>query len=146
MNTLMLQRLTFLAVLPLCTMIVLGAARAAEPPASPDAPASVPPAPDDTQDRSDWHDRADRQHGRFDWHARHHWHDHHEYGNELVNIGHDSNLPRGQTADSVVSIFGSSTSEGEAGGAGYILRGTPAPAGGSSNTVTAFAPPPIDRY
>src|SRR5260370_24001707 len=138
MNTLMLQRLTFLAVLPLCTMIVLGAARAAEPPASPDAPASVPPAPDDTQDRSDWHDRADRQHGRFDWHARHHWHDHHEYGNELVNIGHDSNLPRGQTADSVVSIFGSSTSEGEAGDVVSILGDTRVTGSVSDNAVAVF--------
>jgi uncharacterized RDD family membrane protein YckC len=91
MNTSMLQRLTYLAVLPLCTLIVIAAARAAEPTATPDAPTFVAPAS-----------------------AHHDWHGHHDHGNDLINIGHDSNLPRGQQADSVVSIFGSSTSDGEA--------------------------------
>src|SRR5260370_42589322 len=79
MNTFLLQRLTFLAVLPLCTLIVVAAARADG---------------------------------------------HHPHGNDLVNIGHDSNLPRGQTANSVVSIFGSSTSDGEAGDGVGILGDT----------------------
>jgi uncharacterized RDD family membrane protein YckC len=117
MNTFLLQRLTFLAVLPLCTLIVIAAAQAAEPPATPDAPASVAPAPEDTEERA-------HRHRRFDWHAHHDWHDDHEDGNSLVNIGHDSNLPRGQTADSVVSIFGSSTSDGEAGSVVSILGDT----------------------
>jgi uncharacterized RDD family membrane protein YckC len=122
MKTLPLRRLTFFAVLPLCVTMVVAAAHAAEPPAVPDAPASAAPppavpAPEDAEDRSDWQDRPDGydrpdRHGRFDWHARHR-RGHH--GNALVNIGHDSLLPRGQSADSVVSIFGSSTSDGEAG-------------------------------
>ena len=80
MNTYTLQRLTFLAVLPLCTMLVL-AVHAAEPPAPADPPA----------------------------------HGHSHQGNDVVNIGSDSLLPRGERADSVVSIFGSSTCEGDAG-------------------------------
>jgi uncharacterized RDD family membrane protein YckC len=86
MNTYTLQRLTFLAVLPLCTMLVL-AAHAAEPPAPAEPPAAAdPPA-----------------------------YRHSHQGNDVVNIGSDSLLPRGESADSVVSIFGSSTCEGDAG-------------------------------
>ncbi|HLZ97434.1 MAG TPA: RDD family protein [Steroidobacteraceae bacterium] len=35
-------------------------------------------------------------------------------GSNLVSIGHDSTLPAGERAESVVSIFGSSTSDGDA--------------------------------
>jgi uncharacterized RDD family membrane protein YckC len=48
-----------------------------------------------------------------DWEARPH-HGLHRHGHDLVNIGHDSDLPAGQRADSVVSIFGSSTAAGDA--------------------------------
>ena len=108
MNTFTLQRLTFLAVLPLCTLIGLGAARAADQPVAPEPPAPAAPALEDTQEHSDWHDDFLR-------HTHRSGHGHRNYGNEIVNIGHDSNLPRGQHADSVVSVFGSSTSEGDAG-------------------------------
>jgi uncharacterized RDD family membrane protein YckC len=122
MNTLMLRRLACLAaVLPLYTLIVMAAH--AEPPATSNPPASAAPAPDDADDHMDWSDQPTR-HGRFDWHARHNWRDRHKYGSELVNIGHDSNLPRGQSADSVVSIFGSSTSEGQAGNVVSVLGNT----------------------
>jgi uncharacterized RDD family membrane protein YckC len=39
---------------------------------------------------------------------------HHRGGNDLVSIGHDSHLESGKQADAVVSILGSSTSEGDA--------------------------------
>jgi uncharacterized RDD family membrane protein YckC len=39
---------------------------------------------------------------------------HHHHDNDLVSIGHGSNLAHGEHADSVVSVFGSSTSDGEA--------------------------------
>ena len=39
---------------------------------------------------------------------------HRGHHHNLVNIGRDSELPRGQSVDSVVSILGSSSSEGEA--------------------------------
>src|SRR5882672_11165290 len=109
MNTFILQRLTFLALLPLCTLIVIAPARGAEPSTASDAPASAAPTPEDTQEWMDRHDRSD-------WHDGSNWHGRREeHGNDLVNIGHDSNLPSGHTADSVVSVFGSSTSDGEAG-------------------------------
>lgn len=80
MKIVTLQRLSFLAAMPLCMVLVMATARAAEPPAAAD-PVS-----------------------------RHSVHD-----NDLVNIGSDSNLPLGESADSLVSIFGSSTCAGEAG-------------------------------
>src|SRR5216684_908908 len=117
MNTFLLQRLTFLAVLPLCTLIVVAAARAAEPVATPDAPASAAPAPEAVEEGA-------HRHHRFDWHHHRDSDGHHPHGNDLVNIGHDSNLPRGETANSVVSIFGSSTSDGEAGDVVSIIGDT----------------------
>jgi uncharacterized RDD family membrane protein YckC len=120
MNTSMLRRLASLAmvslaVVPLCALFAATATHAAGRPATPDAPASAAPAaadeapepPGDMQDHPDGHHRIQR-------HARHDWRDHHD-GNDRVNIGHDSNRLRGETADSVVSIFGSSSSDGEAG-------------------------------
>jgi len=146
MNTLS-QRLTCLAVLPLCAMIVM-TAHAAEPPATSDAPASAAPASDapasdDTHDRLDGHDRMDWR-GRFDWRARHARHGNHEYGSNLVSIGHDSNLPHGQTAGSVVSIFGSSTSDGEAGNVVSILGDTRATGSVRDNAVAILGNTYID--
>jgi uncharacterized RDD family membrane protein YckC len=50
--------------------------------------------------------------------------DRHAHGNDLVSIGHDSHLLQGQKADSVVSIAGSSTSEGEAESVVSVLGNT----------------------
>ncbi|HEY2682791.1 MAG TPA: RDD family protein [Steroidobacteraceae bacterium] len=47
-----------------------------------------------------------------DWHRSSHRHGH---NNDMVNIGRDSHLESGEEADSVVSVFGSSTNDGEAG-------------------------------
>jgi uncharacterized RDD family membrane protein YckC len=135
MNTSLLQRLTFLALLPLCTLAAITAVRAAEPPATARAPSTVAPAPATPTpaapapvaaapaadaDASDHTDEADRH---SDWqdsiegHGHGHRHRHHqdEHDNDVVNIGSNSNLASGEQADSVVSIFGSSTSDGEAG-------------------------------
>jgi uncharacterized RDD family membrane protein YckC len=59
----------------------------------------------DRDDRSDWRNRVEvhRRHNR----------QHHADG-DVVSIGHSSHLESGQKADSVVSVFGSSTSDGEA--------------------------------
>jgi uncharacterized RDD family membrane protein YckC len=46
--------------------------------------------------------------------ARPHHARHGHHGNDRVSIGHDSTLGQGEQADSVVSILGSSTSDGEA--------------------------------
>jgi uncharacterized RDD family membrane protein YckC len=55
-------------------------------------------------DRHDWRNRFDRHHRR---------HRQDQDGN-LVSVGHSSHLLSGEKADSVVSVFGSSTSDGEA--------------------------------
>jgi uncharacterized RDD family membrane protein YckC len=64
-----------------------------------DEPESV-----DRHDRRDWRNRIERHHRR---HSR-------EQDNNIVSVGHSSHLLDGEKADSVVSIFGSSTSDGEA--------------------------------
>lgn len=94
-------------MLPLCTLIFMAAAQAAEPPAAPEPADTAAPAAADDQ-HSDWQDA-------LEWHDHHSRHRHHEHGNDVVNIGSDSNLASGQKADSVVSVFGSSSSDGEAG-------------------------------
>jgi uncharacterized RDD family membrane protein YckC len=146
MNTQALQRLTYLAVLPLCILIVMAAARAAEPPATPtapDAPASVAPAPEDAEGGTDWQDRFDR-HDRSGWNSRRGRHARHENGNEVVNIGDDSNLRRGETADSVVSVFGSSSSDGEAGDVVSVLGDTRVTGTVSDNAVAVLGSTYVD--
>jgi uncharacterized RDD family membrane protein YckC len=76
-------------------------------------------APAVSADQDDFNDepKTDR-HDRLDWRsrleARHRRHRHQDDGNNVVSIGHSSHLPSGEKAESVVSVFGSSTSEGEA--------------------------------
>ena len=122
MNTSMLRRYISLAMvsaaaLALISLFAAAGTRAAEPPAMPaaataDTPASAAPAPDE------WPERTEE-------HPHHHWHAHHG-SNHQVNIGHDSHLAPGETAEAVVSVFGSSTSEGEAGNVVSILGPPPA--------------------
>jgi uncharacterized RDD family membrane protein YckC len=128
MNIALFRRLGFLFAL-LCVVAAGTHARAtvafSPAAATPAAPAAAPPAApstgdaaaaqDDSNDDSDWHSRAPRRprhvrHGRDD--------------GAMVNFGHGSHLPSGQRADSVVSIFGSSTSEGEADDVVSILGNT----------------------
>jgi len=50
---------------------------------------------------------------------RHHWHGHHQWRgdaeqNQYFSIGHDTHLPAGARADSVVAVLGSAVSEGNA--------------------------------
>jgi uncharacterized RDD family membrane protein YckC len=53
-----------------------------------------------------------------------HRHRHRRSDTDIVNFGGDSNLPQGEHADSVVSILGSSSVEGETGDAVSILGNT----------------------
>jgi uncharacterized RDD family membrane protein YckC len=55
-------------------------------------------------------------------HLRTSWHD--DHGNAVVSVGHDSHLDAGESADSVVAILGSATSEGDAGNVVSILGDT----------------------
>jgi uncharacterized RDD family membrane protein YckC len=69
---------------------------------------------------------------------------HHHGGNDLVNLGRDSILPRGETADSVVSIFGSSTSDGEAGDVVSIFGDTRISGDVTGGTVSVLGNTYID--
>jgi len=84
------------------------ASNAADDQASANAPAA---ATDDFNDEPDQNDRSDRR-NRIESRHRHRRSDHDD-GN-VVSIGHSSHLQSGQKAESVVSVFGSSTSDGEA--------------------------------
>ena len=128
MNISVLRRLSLLFTL-LCVGAVAthpGAAiaKGATPPAAAAASSAAAatatgdhaaaPAASENEDSSD----TAEQRGRLDWDKpiilrhRHRW-AHHDDGN-IVSIGHSSHLEAGQKAESVVSVFGSSTSDGEA--------------------------------
>ena len=135
MNASTLQRLGFLFTLLCLTAVVVHPGAAAAAPAhsatapapaassaaagttaaakDDHAPATAPAAPTDDafDDDSDRGDRPDWS-NRIELHRRRN-RQHHEDG-DVVSIGHSSHLESGQKADSVVSVFGSSTSDGEA--------------------------------
>ena len=130
MNTSLLQRLGFLFTLLCLTAVAVhpGAAAAAtthSATAAAPAPGTAAPAKDDhgsaatpaASSNDEFNDDADRD-DRSDWRNRIEDHrrrnrQHHADG-DVVSIGHSSHLENGQKADSVVSVFGSSTSDGEA--------------------------------
>jgi uncharacterized RDD family membrane protein YckC len=126
MNTILWRRLGPLFTLFCATLLFCAAAgetRAQEPAAvSPHTPAAMAaPAPmaapdkshDDDFDEPDT-DTVDKERDSSDHVGGHrrHWRDYH--GNDVVSIGHDSELSAGQRAHSVVSVMGSSKSDGEA--------------------------------
>jgi uncharacterized RDD family membrane protein YckC len=130
MNTSIMQRVGFLFTL-LCLTAVVGhpgaaaaagahSATATAPTPSTAAPkkddpssATTPAASsdDDFNDDTDQSDRSDWR-NRIEVHRRHNRQ--HRTDGDIVSIGHSSHLESGQKADSVVSVFGSSTSDGEA--------------------------------
>jgi uncharacterized RDD family membrane protein YckC len=138
MNMYLLRRLWFLFAL-LCVIAVAshpGAALSKTTTPKTAAPAAAAPAattgaastatddhssaaPAAAADQDDFNDEpeADR-HDRSDWRSRieirHRRHRYEDDGNNIVSIGHSSHLQSGEKADSVVSVFGSSTSDGEA--------------------------------
>jgi uncharacterized RDD family membrane protein YckC len=75
----------------------------------------------DERDDSDWRDH-------WGWFEHRDWRDHffarHRHGNSVVHIGGNSHLAQGDHADAVVSIFGSSSSEGDARDVVSILGNT----------------------
>jgi len=132
MNMYLLRRLGFLFAL-LCMTAVASHPGAAlsktttpktPPPAA--ASAAVPAATDDqstaaapaaSADHDDFNDEpqsVDRRDWRNRIEARHRRHRSDHDDNNIVSIGHSSHLQSGEKAESVVSIFGSSTSDGEA--------------------------------
>jgi uncharacterized RDD family membrane protein YckC len=86
-------------------------ASAATAPATDDHSATTPATSIDAE--GDFNDEPDSVSvKRLVQRHRHHRNDHDD--GDIVSIGHDSHLLSGQKAESVVSVFGSSTSEGEA--------------------------------
>jgi uncharacterized RDD family membrane protein YckC len=134
MNMYLLRRLGFLFAL-LCVTAVAshpGAALSKTAPPKTTAPAAVAttdaaskataddhpaPAAADADDFNDEPQPIDR-HDRLDWRnrieIRHRRHRQDTNDNNIVSIGHSSHLQSGEKADAVVSVFGSSTSDGEA--------------------------------
>jgi uncharacterized RDD family membrane protein YckC len=131
MNIAVFRRLSFLFAL-LCVTAMgthAGAAPAAAPPAaSAAAPVAAPSTNDSAAAHDDFNDDSDSDNrDRLDWRNRAQWRRHHaRHGGDgdMVNIGHNSHLSSGQRADSVVSVFGSSTSEGDADDVVSILGNT----------------------
>ncbi|MGD0494108.1 MAG: RDD family protein [Steroidobacteraceae bacterium] len=73
-------------------------------------------SPEDRDDRDGSDESRHRDDRDSDWlqHAERSSAHSHRHDRDLVNIGHDSDLPAGEWADSVVSIFGSSNAAGDA--------------------------------
>jgi uncharacterized RDD family membrane protein YckC len=114
MNSSISRRLGFLFTLLCLTAVVAHSAPSTTPPTKTDrSPATAPAASsdDDFNDDSDQSDRSDWR-SRIEKHSRRNWQRHAD--GDVVSIGHSSHLQSGQKADSVVSVFGSSTSDGDA--------------------------------
>jgi uncharacterized RDD family membrane protein YckC len=81
--------------------------------------AAIPQAADMPPNADDWDsDSPTRSEGHSHRNRRQH------HGNNRVSIGHDSTLSAGERADAVVSILGSSSSEGEADGVVSVFGNT----------------------
>jgi uncharacterized RDD family membrane protein YckC len=117
MNTFRSQRLALLLVVLLPAWGAIERAQAAPPsdgmPPSAAAPAEDSPARDAPLDLDSGERAGGARLGRR-----------HRHGNSVVSMGHDSILRGDEHADSVVSIFGSSTSAGEAGNVVSIFGDT----------------------
>ena len=129
MNTSTLRRMSLLFALLCATLWVhaadhpaAGAAASAvqSGPAPVSAPAPNQDAAADTGGEDDFVESAPLEH-----HSKHHsYHRTSGSGNDIVSVGHNSHLAAGEKAESVVSVFGSSTSEGEADDVVSVLGNT----------------------
>jgi uncharacterized RDD family membrane protein YckC len=139
MNMYVVRRLGFLFTLLCLTAAVTHPGNAWSKTATPKAPPAAAVTTDDQSsaasaagksDKSDFNDDSDSadSHDRTDWgnriELRRRRHRHAHDGNDIVSVGHSSHLMSGEKADSVVSIFGSSTSEGEAGDVVSVIGNT----------------------
>jgi uncharacterized RDD family membrane protein YckC len=138
-----MKKSTLALLIVLLPALGTGLAQARTPKAAPsDAASAVPPAAASApaaSERSDWEapsgseadeeadeeaDHAEAQSQSADEPSTAHRHRHYGSGNNIVNIGSDSHLPQGESADSVVAIFGSSSVEGATRDAVSILGNT----------------------
>jgi uncharacterized RDD family membrane protein YckC len=83
----------------------------------------------------DWRHPFSRRHLRSDRHTS---------SDDIVNFAHDSHLPAGSHADSVVSIFGSASSEGDADNLVSILGNTQSSGHVGESAVAVFGNVRID--
>ena len=131
MNTITLRRLSFVFAL-LCASALL---QAAEHPAAGAAASAVQSTPAQTSEPAAKDEAAADEGSQDDFvesnpaghSGKHHSHHHTSgsgSGNDVVSVGHNSHLAAGEKADSVVSVFGSSTSEGEADDVVSVLGNT----------------------
>ncbi len=138
MNTFVLRRFISLtlvsaATLALVSLLAATVATAAEPPAAADTTASAASAStEETPEHSD------------DWNGHHRGRSHRRGGDDVFNIGRDSTLAEGETADSVVSVLGSSTSNGNAGDVVSILGDTRVTGQVSDSAVAVLGNTTID--
>jgi uncharacterized RDD family membrane protein YckC len=159
MNMALLRRLSFPFAL-LCVAAIaahpgIAVSKAVTPPAAaaasakaPIPPASTPPAAtppsEETPAPADQAERAaSADHGDFDDEpdqvtSRRHHRRHHQEGRDVVSVGHGSHLPAGEKADSVVSIFGASSSDGEAVDVVSVLGSTHVTGPVSDNAVAVL--------
>jgi uncharacterized RDD family membrane protein YckC len=150
MNMALLRRLSFpfalLCVAAIATHPGPAASKAATPRApAAQAPASAPAsaATDQAQtpapaDEGDFNDEPDRAVSR-----RHHRRSHRD-DRDVVSVGHGSHLPAGEKADAVVSVFGASSSEGEAVDVVSVLGSTHVTGPVSDNAVAVLGNSYVD--
>jgi uncharacterized RDD family membrane protein YckC len=135
-----MKKSTLALLIVLLSALGAGLAQARTPKAAapPDAASAAPPAAASApaaSERSDWGDGsgsaagdeaepAEAQSQSADEPSAARRHRHHGSGNDIVNLGSDSDLPQGGHADSVVAILGSSSVEGETGDAVSVLGNT----------------------
>jgi uncharacterized RDD family membrane protein YckC len=161
MNISVLRRLsilfTLLCVSALATHPGGAVAKGTAPPAAASAANSAAASAASAADEhasaaaaSDGKDSSDEpdQPGRLDWDKpstvrhRHRW-QRHDDGN-IVNIGRSSHLEAGQKAEAVVSVLGSSTSDGEAGDVVSVFGNTRVTGPVSENAVAVLGNNYID--
>jgi uncharacterized RDD family membrane protein YckC len=143
MNTSILRRFMPTLALVLCAGMAMLPAQTVKA----DAPPASAASDEDSADKPGW-DNRDEDQGDSDEH-HHHWrarHDgiRHTHGNDLVSIGHDSHLASGEKADSVVSIAGSSTSEGEAQSVVSVMGNTRVTGPVGDSAVAVFGDTHVD--
>jgi uncharacterized RDD family membrane protein YckC len=165
MNTFSLRRFGLVLMVLAASLMMFAAAMVAhaQQPASTakadsTAPAAAPadashddesdqPEPADRHhrhDRLNWRDQPDWREQR-DWTQEHMGHGRHgHHGDQLISIGHDSTLPSGQHAAAVVSILGSSSSEGDAQDVVSVLGNTRVSGPVSDNAVAILGNTYID--
>lgn len=124
------RSLLLLATLCVATADVM-AQEQIKPPA--EAPAVEPPTPPAVLELE-----VEREAEPTERHERRRERRHHNHDNVIMNVGDDSFLAAGETADSVIAVFGSATAEGDVGDVVMAFGGNARLTGASSEAVVAI--------